>query len=284
MTGQENKLPALVMKMQALLPTLSKSEQKVVGYIIENPEKVIYLSVAELAENSGVSDPTVVRTCQKLGLTGYQDMKVTLAQDLVSPLKSIHEEVNPEDGMQAVLDKVFQSTIHTLTFTHDTIQASDLQAAAEALIGARKILVFGLGGSSAMAADMQHKMMRLGFDATAYHDSHLQAIAACYVDKRDLVFAISHSGSSRNIVDNVRLAKNYGAAVISLTNIGRSPLSKISDIHLSTASVETKYRILAMSSRIAELAVIDTLYTYIGMRTKHNEDYRVEKAMESMKY
>ena len=86
MTVQDSSSPALVLKMQALLPTLSKSEQKVATYIIENPEKVIYQSVAELAEESGVSDPTVVRACQRLGLSGYQELKVTLAQDIVTPL------------------------------------------------------------------------------------------------------------------------------------------------------------------------------------------------------
>lgn len=284
MTVQDRSSPALVLKMQALLPTLSKSEQKVATYIIENPEKVIYQSVAELAEESGVSDPTVVRACQRLGLSGYQELKVTLAQDIVTPLQSIHEEVSTDDSIQTMLDKIFQSTIHTLTFTHDTVKVEDIKAAAEVLMSARKIVIFGLGGSSAIAADLQHKLMRLGMDATAYHDPHIEAIASVYLDKRDVVFAVSHSGSSKNIVDNARLAKENGATLISLTNIGRSPLSKISDIQLYTASSETRYRIVAQASRIAELAIIDTLYTYIAMHKDTAQKFKVEKAMEPLKY
>jgi len=283
---RNEKLPALLLKMKSLYPSLSKAEQQVVDYIIENPEKVIYLSVAGLAENSGVSDATVVRTCRSLGLNGYQDLKVTLAQDIVTPLQSIHEEIEEGDDASVIISKVFQGTMHALTFTHDTLNVDSVVKAAEAIMKARMLVIIGVGNSHSIALDFQHKMLRLGIKAVAHSDSHMQAIVCSNLSSEDVLFAISHSGSSRDIVDSTRIAKSQGATTISLTNIGVSPLNKITDIQLYTASKETKYRIVAMSSRIAQMAVIDSIYTIIAARTPTVvETFRkIEKMLNPKKY
>ena len=283
---KDQAIPAIILKMQTLRDSLSKSEQKVVDYITTAPDQVIYLSVAELALNAGVSDPTVVRTCRSIGLSGYQELKVTLAQDLVSPLQSIHEEILEGDSTTTIVDKVFMSTIHALKYTREIMRDRVLEAAVQAIMDSKKIVIFGLGNSHSIAIDLQHKLMRLGYSATAYTDPHMAAIAAAYVGSGDLAFAISHSGSSKDTVENARLAKKNGASLIALTNIGTTPLSKIADINLHTASKETKYHIVALSSRIAQIAIIDAIYTVIAVRQKSAvEGFRnVEKALESKKY
>ena len=276
--------PALIVKINSLLSTLSKSEQFVAKYIAENPEDVIYLSVAALADNCGVSDPTVVRACQKLGFSGYQDLKIALTHSLGTPIANKNEDVLPEDGMQTIVAKVFRGSVNALQFTRDTLSIQDMETASEALLKAKRIYIFGLGGSSPVALDLQHKLMRLGMDACAYTDSHLQAMVSAYAGADDILFAISHSGSSKGIVDNAKTAKNNGAKIISLTSIGTSPLTKLADISLYTASNETKYRIVALSSRIAELTIVDCLYTYLSNKSGKGSSMKVEKAMESFKY
>lgn len=281
-----DRLPALLLKMKALRSKLSKSEQQVVDYIIENPEKVIYLSVAGLAESSSVSDATVVRTCRSLGLNGYQDLKVTLAQDIVTPLQSIHEEINQDDSASLIIDKVFQGTMHALNFTHDTLKVESIEAAADVIMNAKTVTIMGLGNSHAVAIDLQHKLMRLGINANAYVDSHMQAINATHLGPGDVVFSISHSGSSMDIVDSTQIARDNGATTISLTNIGISPLSKLTDIQLYTASKETRYRIVAMSSRIAQMAIIDSIYTIIASKKPNAIDsfHCIEKSLNKKKY
>jgi len=276
--------PALIMKMKAMMPSMSKSEQTVADYIIKHPEEVIYLSIAALAENSGVSEPTVVRACQKLGFSGYQSLKVTLAQDIVNPLQSVHEEVSLDDDMQKIISKVFGSARHTLDFTHDTLNSADVEAAAQLIMSAGRVAIYALGGSGPVAMDLQHKLMRLGMNVMAYTDPHLQALNSAFLGEGDVVFSISHSGSSRSVVNNTRMAKENGAKIITLSNIGSSPLSKLADVSIYTASAETKYRIVAIASRIAELTVIDSIYTYIAMRTESIKSMKVEQAMEGLKY
>jgi DNA-binding MurR/RpiR family transcriptional regulator len=212
------------------------------------------------------------------------DLKVTLAQSMVSPLQNVHEEVTPGDDMAKVVAKVFASATNTLQYTYETLNVAALEQAVQLLQGARRILIFGLGASASVAADLQHKLQRLNLQAQAYSDSHLQALAAAYATGEDVVFAISHSGSSRVVVDNVRIARANGAKIICLSNIGRTPLSKLSDVCLHTASTETKFRIIAISSRIAELTIIDSLYTYLALSSDHVRSLKVEKAMEGLKY
>lgn len=276
--------PAVILKMQAMREMLTKSERRVVDTIIADPQNVIYASVAELAERSKVSDPTVVRACKKLGLNGYQDLKITLAKELVNPLQAINEEITSDDDTQTVTDKVFRSTIRTLNFTHDTLNISDIDRAVQSILAARKIVIIGVGNSHAISLDLQHKLMRLGMNASAFSDPHLGTIAISYLDARDLVFCVSHSGSSREVVDLAALAKQNGAVLVSLTNIGISPLSRIADIALHTSSSETRYRIFGLNSRIAQLAIIDTLYTLIVLHNDGDESLSVENALKSRKY
>lgn len=284
MAVQNTSLAALLLRIENALPGLSKSERKVAEYIRENPREIIDLSVASLADACGVSDPTVVRSYRKLGFSGYEDLKLTLAQATVSPDAIIHEEISAGDSVQAVRDKVFQSAILALQFTRDMLDPADLEATAQLLMNARKIVIFGLGGSAPVATDLHHKLLRLGLDASVYTDPHLQVIACNYLDQRDAVFAISHSGSSRFVVDSTRSAKNRGVKVITLTSAGKNPLSKLADVSLSTNSKETKYRVVSIASRVAALTIADSIYTFIAMRTDGARSLQIEKSMESLKY
>ena len=152
MAVQNTSLAALLLRIENSLPNLSKSERKVAEYIRGNPRGIIDLSVAALADACGVSDPTVVRAYKKLGFSGYEDLKLTLAQATVSPDEIIHEEISAEDSVQAVRDKVFQSAVLALQFTRDMLEPDTLAAAAQLLMNARKIVIFGLGGIGCIVA------------------------------------------------------------------------------------------------------------------------------------
>lgn len=283
MAKQENR-SALVVKIENAIPGLSKSERIVASYIVENPEQVVYLSVAALADNCGVSDPTVVRMCQKLGFSGYQSLKLAMAAALVSPSQTVHEAVTANDDIRAVTEKVFQSAVYALEFTRDTLDFNAMNSAAQTLLTAKKIVIFGMGASGPIAADLHHKLLRLGMNATVYTDAHLQAIACSYLTSNDVVFAVSHSGSSKAVVDSAAIAKKHGAKVITLTSSGKSPLSKLADISLTTVSRETQYRVVAISSRAAALTIVDSIYTYLAMRCEDAMSLKVEKSMEHLKY
>ena len=275
---------AVVLRIRSAISELSKSEASVAEYICDHHGEVINLSVSALADCCGVSEPTVIRACRNLGFSGYQALKIALIQSASAAVSISGEEVKAKDSMSSAVQKVFAAANDAVTLTRDSLDISSMEKAAEALLKARRIYIFGVGGSAAVASDVQHKFSRLGLDATAYSDLNFQAIVATYAKKGDVVLAISHSGSSKSVVDNTALAKTNGATVISLSSLGKSPLTELADISLYTAANETRYRIVAISSRIAELTIIDTLYSYMSFRTGKDENLAIEKAIENQMY
>lgn len=275
---------ALSFKIRSLIPELSKSEALVAEYIANCPDEVINLSVSALADCCGVSEPTVIRACRNIGFSGYQAMKIALIQSASAPIQFDGEEVTADDNMSSAIQKVFGAASDAITLTRDSLDPAVMEKAADVLVKARRVYIFGVGGSAAVATDVQHKFLRLGLDAQALSDLNLQTITATFAGKEDVVFAISHSGSSKAVVDNTKLAKSNGATIISLSSMGKSPLTELADISLYTAANETRYRIVAISSRIAELTIIDTLYSYMAFRAKNAENLKIEKAIEDQMY
>jgi len=276
----------MLLKIEAMRKGLSKSELMVCDYILAHPDEVIHLSVSELAGKSGVSDATVIRASQKIGSSSYQDLKISLAKDIVTPLQGVNEEISSDDPAGKISEKVFQGILHTLDFTYRIQDPGLLEKAADILLHANRICICGLGNSHAIAADIQHKFMRLGLNANAYADNHLQVICANSLKENDVLFAVSHSGSSRDVVHAAEVALRNKAAVISLTNVGRSPLADISTVALHTASNETKYRRVALASRIAQMAIVDVLYTMIALKKPGVIEgfHTIEKDLAQTKY
>lgn len=278
---------AFYSRIQEKLESLSKMERKTAECMAENQDKLIYASITELAELAGTSEATVTRVCTKLGYSGFQALKVSVARELVSQQEKIHEDLKADSPPEMIIDKIFSSAIHTLTMTRKALDGKAVAGSIDALCRARRIVVIGNGNSGAIALDAQHKFLRIGLNVSAYTDDHMQMIAVVSMTKEDVLIAISHSGSSRDVAEAMQVAKENGATVISITNNGISPVSKLADIRLYTYSQETKYRTYAISSRMAELTIIDTLYTGVSLRLgdKAIQNFEaLEKALVVKKY
>ena len=278
---------AFYSRIQEKLESLSKMERKTAECMAENQDKLIYASITELAELAGISEATVTRVCTKLGYSGFQALKVSVARELVSQQEKIHEDLKADSPPEMIIDKIFSSAIHTLTMTRKALDGKAVAGSIDALCRARRIVVIGNGNSGAIALDAQHKFLRIGLNVSAYTDDHMQMIAVVSMTKDDVLIAISHSGSSRDVAEAMQVAKENGATVISITNNGISPVSKLADIRLYTYSQETKYRTYAISSRMAELTIIDTLYTGVSLRLgdKAIQNFEaLEKALVVKKY
>lgn len=244
---------------------LTKSEKKAADFMIDNQEEIIYSSISNVADSAKTSEATMVRICKKLGYQGFQDLKISLARQLIDKDETIHEELKAEDKIETVIDKTFNGIIKTLTMTKDGLDCNSIENTMGAISNCSKLVVIGSGNSRAIAYDAQHKFMRIGIDVSAYSDSHLQMIAVSSLKPGDVLLAISHSGSSKDIVEAMHVAKSRNVLIISITSSGISPASKVADINLFTYSQETKYKLYSLSSRMATLAIIDTLYLGIAL-------------------
>lgn len=245
--------------------TFRESERKAAEYILANTREVINLPITQLADQIGVSEATIVRMCKKAGFSGFQELKITLAMENVPPLKAVHEEIQENDDAETVLNKVFFTNINTLEMTLNVLSVRELQRAVEAIAAADRIYIFGVGGSGPVAHDAAHKFTKTGKAVVAYSDTHMQAMAASLMDENHVVIGISHSGSTKELIEALRLAKKNGATTIGISNHSRAPMDRVLDIKLSTCSNETLYRTESSSSRIAQLSIIDALQIGISL-------------------
>lgn len=239
----------------------SEKEKKIADYVLNDPKNIIHLTINQIADELGLAESTVFRFCQRIGFKGFQAFKISLAAEVVAPLKDIHEKIEEGDSINAVTEKVFRSNIKTLEDTLQIVDDEAMEQAIQKLMNARKIDFYGNGGSAMVAMDGYHKFIRLGLHVSMNLDSHMQLMAASQLQSDDVAIVISHSGSTTDVLDVLRVLKEKGVTIISVTNFAKSPLSKEADIALYTVSEETDFRSEALSSRIAQLSLIDALYT-----------------------
>jgi RpiR family transcriptional regulator, carbohydrate utilization regulator len=261
---------------------LRTAERRVAGCVLASPDKVIYQSISELAENAGTSEPTVIRFCRALGFRGYHDLKIRLAQDLVPEVKNIHEDVTRDDDPATLIRKVFNSNAVAISNSVDTLDPRATEKAIRTLARADRIEFIGFGGSAAVAMDAQHKFFRLGIPCTWQDDPHMQAMSAALMGPRSVVVAISHSGSTKDVVETLDIAKQAGATTIAIVSHRKAPVATTADIALCVHARETGFKPEPMSSRIAHLSVIDVLSVGVALRKSHDFVASVQKTRKAL--
>ena len=262
------------LNINILYDKMGKAEKRIADWLLENPGEILPLSIIDLADKCNCSEATIVRFAKRLGFSGYQELKISLAQETNST--SVSTNITSNDSLEEIYDKVCNDIYCSLERTKMVLNTATLEEVCKKISFAEKIVIFGLGNSAAIALDTSHKLQRTGCNAYAYSDNHMQVIAASHLSPNDVAIGISHSGSSKDIVEALKIAKETGATTIAITNSGKSPIQKHSDFTLFTASDETKHNILALNSRIAQLSIINAIYFYLVYN-------KSDKALESIK-
>lgn len=274
----------VILQINVLYNKMGAAEKKIADWLIENPDKIISLSISDLAEKCKCGEATIVRFARRLGFGGYQELKISLAKE--QGTVEVSNTIEKTDSCFEIFEKVSYDIYRSLEMTKQCLDEEALENAARLIMKARRIMIFGLGNSAAVALDFQHKLMRIGLDATSYSDNHMQAISVSHSTKADVVIGISHSGSSKDIVNALKIAKENGASTVAITNQGKSPIVSVSDIVLHTSSNETKYRLLGLNSRIAQLAIVNSIYYYIICKDskRQNTIKNTELALQDKKF
>ncbi|AWK89041.1 MurR/RpiR family transcriptional regulator [Azospirillum thermophilum] len=252
---------------------LRRAELAVARVVLAAPASVLNDSIAQLAARAGVSEPTVLRFCRAVGFTGFQDFKLKLAQDLAATAAraeatresvALARDLSPDDSVGSAAEKVLNRAIDALLRVRDGLDATALERAARAMIGARRVEIFGVGASGSVAQDAHHKMFRLLPAVSASSDPHIQAMAAATLGPGDVAVALSKTGTSVEILNAVAVARSAGATVVAITAPG-SDLARAADIVLAVEVDEDTAIHTPMASRLAQLAVLDALAVGIGL-------------------
>ena len=257
-----------LLKVREIYSYLTPSEQKVAGYILNYPEQSVGLSIVELADLSGASKAAIIRFCKTLGFDGYREFALKIATDIAVSMENEQDDgytdIQVGDDLETLIRNVSHNNKKSIDDTLEVLDAEEMRRAIEVLHVAGRIDFYGVGASGIIAQDAQQKFMRINRYANAYTDTHLQATAATLLSPGDAAVFISYSGETRDIIDTHSLAKKAGATTIAITRYGNSTLSGKADIRLHISSPETSMRSAASSSRIAQLNIIDILFTGIA--------------------
>ncbi|MFZ5816426.1 MAG: MurR/RpiR family transcriptional regulator [Bacillota bacterium] len=252
--------PALEARLQGIRDRLSDKEQAVAAFLQSDPQGFVALSISALAARCGVSETVIIRLYRKLGYDGFHQFKIDIAQSLTEAVPDGLGSLKVGDSMEAVKRKVFAISRQALEDSIDSVDSRELERALTALMNSSRVVVAAFGGSASVGLDLVHKLLKLGIIATLWTDSHMQAMSASVMAPGDVLVAISHSGNSRDIVEALEMARQRGAATILLTGFPHSPAAKVAQICLVAVSRETEYQTDSMTSRLVQLAVVDTLY------------------------
>jgi RpiR family carbohydrate utilization transcriptional regulator len=256
-------------RIKASLPSLAPAEQRVGKLVLADPRAFANLPVTELADRAHVSKPTVVRFCRSMGYDGLSDFKLKLAGSVSEGVPFIHRSVDVDDKTSDIAVKVIDNTVAAFLKYRNDASSFALDHAAQALAETqktgRRIEFYGVGNSGIVAQDAQHKFFRLGVNAIAYSDGHMQVMSASMLKPGDCAVIISNSGRTRDLMDACDIAKKQGATTIVITASG-SPLASAGHIHLTADHPEGYDKYSPMVSRLLHLLIIDILATTVALR------------------
>jgi DNA-binding MurR/RpiR family transcriptional regulator len=275
----------VISSIRRALEKMSPIQKKIANYVIKNPQRVIKASISQLAMESGAkSESSVVRFYRLLGFSGYHDFKVSLATEIAG--KSFYysyDDITENDNIDAIKEKIFQGAIKTLDENQAVLSRELLEKAVIAIETSKRLILLGFATSASVALYAFFSFSRLGIDCYFSQDPHINAILLTEPREGDVIFAISYSGESKDVVIPIQQAKPI-VKVIALTGVADSPLSKLADVSIVTVSDEMNYRTDVMITRLVQMAVIETLFTTMAVRIGPRALDRLSRTRKSLSY
>ncbi|MGY0023175.1 MurR/RpiR family transcriptional regulator [Streptomyces sp. cg35] len=262
-------------RIRSELPTLSGSLRKVGAYVLADPAAVAETSAADLGRRTGTSQATVTRFCQALGLETYQRLLLELAKeqgekdtrDVGDQERPLGPDIGPDDDLEHLISVVAHADLQALRSTRDQLDRTALEAAAQALAKARRIDVYGVGGSGILARETEARLFGIGMPARGWTEVHAAETSAALLTPADAAVALSHSGRTREVLGPLRLAAERGATTVAVTGDPRSPVAQAAAVHLTWTAAETSFRRGSFGARHSALLILDCLYARVAQLT-----------------
>jgi len=261
-------MTSIELRVRSIYDSLSNAERKVADYFLSNMENVFKMPIAELAQETGVSKVAWVRFCKAIGFEGLKDLK----KELFAQMHKRAEESTAEPfsdvreigSMNMLIEGIKQNSVRAIQDTAEMLDPNSLEKAARALMDAKSVRIFGLGASGIVGEDLQTKLMRINKNCYFSRDPHVQLTYASNMTPEDVAVLISMSGKTKEILEVMALAKQCQTPTIALTKYSKTPLALNADTVLYIFAPEISVRSGAMSSRLAQLMVIDAMFTAVA--------------------
>ncbi|MDI2033398.1 MurR/RpiR family transcriptional regulator [Paenarthrobacter nitroguajacolicus] len=271
--GHQGSSRTVLVRIRSALPSLRPSERSIAEAVLADPSRVATISIGDLAEECGTSTTSVVRFAKKIGYSGYSDLRLDLVREATRESLAnnvpaeVYEDIDQADSLQDVVSKIAFNETMSIADTAQLLDVQKLEEAVAAISVARKTDIFGVGAGALVGQDLRQKLHRIDQTAFSWSEAHAAWTSAALLDNSCVAVAISHSGTTVDTVDFLRVANDVGATTIAITNHADSTLGQEADIVLCTAARETPFRPGALGSRIAQMMVIDCLFVGVAQRS-----------------
>ncbi|MEU5087690.1 MurR/RpiR family transcriptional regulator [Streptomyces sp. NPDC021356] len=271
--AQDASPAAILARIRTSLPSLAPSEGRVADAVLTDPAQAAELSISALARRADTSVATVMRFSRAIGIPNYPQLRLALAaaaaheHALGGERRVPAGDISPTDTLSEIVGKVVYNEVRALEDSGAGLDIDVLERAVDAVAGARRIDVFGVGASAFVGQDLHQKLHRIGHMAFIWTDRHAALTATALLGPGDVAVAISHSGETEDTVEPLQAAAERGATTIALTNFARSSLARSADLVLTTRARDAPFRSGATVSRIAQLAVVDCLFVGVAQRS-----------------
>ena len=261
---------------------LTSAEKKVADYAVIHQQRTQFMSISELAEEAGVAEATISRFCRRLGYKGYGAFKLAIANATAVAGGAVPppDEVRPADSVEEMARKVYDADLAAMSQTLELIDPEAIRRAADLVMSAARVLCMGQGGSMILSQECAHLFSTVQPNFTAVVDSHLQAIAAAQLTPGDVVFYFSYSGSTEDLVKNLRIVRERKARVILVTRFPKSPGAAYADVVLQCGSREGPLQGGSVAARVAQLYLLDVLFEEVCRRDPEGVHLRREAMAE----
>lgn len=254
----------MLSQISSAIPDLSRSEKRVAAWVVEHPKEATSATLAYIASECETSEPTVLRFCRRMGLSGFRELGIRLAESLSTPGSYVHRDVSPDDSTSDAVMKVMDASIQSMMEMRAQLSSMPIDETAQAMAAARQIAFAGLGASGHVASDACHKFFRLGIPCSSLLDTPMVLQFASIAEPDDVLVLLSHTGRWPEFVQAANIARKRGATVVAITN-PESDLSGSATILFPCRVVEDTNVYTPMSSRLGQLALLDALLVALAL-------------------
>lgn len=264
-----------------LIPSLTKTEKKVAEYFLTPRSMKKDVTINHVSELLSVSPALIVKLAKKLGYNGFKELKQELLVVENEKKYSPDQQLSPNDDCAQIVQKVLRNSINALQEVLSFSNVPNIEQAAKTIVNGKKVTILAVGGTSIIAEDFHHKLLRIGIHSYVPKDYHMMIMAASLMTPDDVVLAISHSGQTIDLLDAVLEIKKTGASIITITNNYHSKLTRLSDCSIfSPASPEP---IIGKNgtARLVKLALVDCLYATIANLSPSKTKETIGKTMNA---
>lgn len=246
---------------------LSKNERILADYILKHPEDVLKMSSKDLGKECFVSTATVYRLCDKLGLSGFSDLKIKITSSLDDYRKS-NEDFNfdfPVNQFQThyeIIQKIKEDYEQTLNLTANLFSLDQLRLIASAMEKAQIIDVYTSAGNINFALNFQFQMQEIGIQVNVPVDEYQQRLIAASSNENHLAIIITFGG--RGILSDIlpRILHKVKTPIVLISSYDYTFKDFDPDYQLYISSYENHYKkISSFSTRLSILYILDVLYT-----------------------